>query len=281
LVAVSFRLFALICVQNKRNIAYDLVFQQSAAASLQQSRRSGRIKPAFEEERESMNNQMRYMALSAALAVFTLPAIAQSSNPSTPAASAPTAPSSSPSAPAATTPPTPKAATAPTVRQRDENQQDRISQGVASGQLTAGEASNLENKEKDLNVEQHEMRQLDNGHLTAADKATLQQQQNQVSNQIYKDKHNAAVQNSNPKGVVGSRAENQQGRIAQGVSSGQLDATETSHLEKGESRINQEARSDRAANGGKLTAAEQAKINGQQNRLSKQIYKDKHNSHHQ
>ena len=85
-----------------------------------------------------MNNQMKSIALSAALAVFTLPAIAQSSSPSTPAstpttpssspstpASTPTTPSSSPSAPAATTPPTPSKATAPTVRQRDENQQDR------------------------------------------------------------------------------------------------------------------------------------------------------------
>jgi len=225
-----------------------------------------------------MNNQMKCMALSAALAVFTLPAIAQSSNPPTPAASAPTAPSSSPSAPAATTPPTPSSAKALTVRQRDENQQDRISQGIASGQLTAGEASKLETKESELNQEQRDMRKLDNGHLTAADKATLQQQQNQMSNQIYKDKHNSATQgNQGAKTEVGGRAENQQDRIAQGVASGQLTAGETSHLEKQEANIHNEIRTDRAANGGKLTAAEKAQVNKQQTQLSHQIKKDKHN----
>jgi hypothetical protein len=38
-----------------------------------------------------------------------------------------------------------------TINQRKENQQDRIANGVASGQLTAGETANLEKKESDLN----------------------------------------------------------------------------------------------------------------------------------
>ena len=43
------------------------------------------------------------------------------------------------------------------------------------------------------------MRKLDNGHLTAADRATLNQQQNTVSKDIYQDKHNARVQNMIPR----------------------------------------------------------------------------------
>jgi hypothetical protein len=54
------------------------------------------------------------------------------------------------------------------------------------------------------------MRKLDNGKLTAGDKKTLTQQQNQLSKQIYQDKHNSAVQNTNPKSEVGKRQENQQ-----------------------------------------------------------------------
>ena len=50
----------------------------------------------------------------------------------------------------------------------------------------------------------YEVRTLDNGHLTAADKATLNQQQNQLSKQIYQDKHNAATQNTNPGSEVGN-----------------------------------------------------------------------------
>jgi hypothetical protein len=198
----------------------------------------------------------KIILLGAALAALTLPAAAQTTDTTT------------------TTPP-------PTVNQRKENQQDRIANGVQSGQLTAGETRNLERKESNLNQEERDMRKLDNGHLTAADRATLNQQQNQLSNKIYQDKHNAAVQNTNPKSEVGKRAENQQDRIAQGIKSGQLTAGETANLEKKDAAINHEIRTDRKANGGTLTAAEKAQVNRQQNHVSKQIYRDKHNARRQ
>ena len=125
------------------------------------------------------------------------------------------------------------------------------------------------------------MRSEDNGKLTSADKKALTQQQNQLSNQIYKDKHNAAVQNSDPASEVGKRAENQQDRIAQGVKSGQLTAGETAKLESRESAINKEVAADRAANGGHLTKAEKAQVNQQQNKMSNKIYKEKHNGFRQ
>jgi hypothetical protein len=167
------------------------------------------------------------------------------------------------------------------VNQRKENQQDRIANGVQSGQLTAGETHNLEKSESQLNHEEHDMRQLDNGHLTAADRATLNQQQNQLSNRIYTDKHNAAVQNTNPKSEVGRRAENQQDRIAQGIKSGQLTAGETAKLENQQKNINHQVAADRAANGGKLTKGEKQQINKEQNAASKNIYNKKHNAHTQ
>jgi hypothetical protein len=76
------------------------------------------------------------------------------------------------------------------VGERSENQQDRIAQGVKSGQLTAGEASHLENEEAAINREKRADRAADNGHLTQAEKKQLNQQQNKLSKQIYKDKHN-------------------------------------------------------------------------------------------
>jgi len=219
-----------------------------------------------------MNNQIRLMFLSAALAVLTLPAMAQSSAPP---ASSPSSPTTSPNAGASAD------KDKLTVTQRDEKQQDRISQGIDKGQLSAGEASNLEKKESELNQEQRDMRKMDNGHLTAADRATLNQQQNQLSKQITKDRHNAADQRANPTSEVGKHAENQQDRIANGVRSGQLTTGEAARLENREAKINQEVRADRAANGGQLTAAERAKVNNQQKRLSGSIHKDKHNSKHQ
>jgi len=167
-----------------------------------------------------------------------------------------------------------------TINDRKENQQDRIANGVQSGELTAGETKHLEKKEADLNQEERDMRKLDNGHLTTADKATLNQQQNQLSKNIYNQKHDAQTQNVNPKSEVGQRQRNQQERIAQGVKSGRLTPRETAHLEGREAAIHKEVHNDRAANGGKLTGAEKAQVNRQENRTSRAIYRQKHDAQH-
>jgi hypothetical protein len=79
------------------------------------------------------------------------------------------------------------------INQRKTDQQDRIAQGVKSGQLTAGETSHLETQEAGINKEERGMRAQDNGHLTKADRQTIHQQQNQESRRIYRDKHNGKV----------------------------------------------------------------------------------------
>jgi hypothetical protein len=85
-------------------------------------------------------------------------------------------------------------ANAQTVNERRENQQDRIGQGVNSGQLTAGETANLESKESALNHEIHNDRTMNNGKLTAGERAQVNRQQNRLSRQIYRDKHNGRKQ---------------------------------------------------------------------------------------
>jgi len=164
----------------------------------------------------------------------------------------------------------------PTIQQRKRNQQDRIANGVQSGQLTAGETKNLENKEANLNKEERQMRSADNGKLTGADRAKLNRQQNRLSNDIYQDKHNANTAHYG-KGEIGQRRENQHDRIANGIRSGQLTPREASNLENKEQGVNRELKGMRQANGGKLTNADRKAVNQQQNKLSKQIYDDKHN----
>jgi hypothetical protein len=231
-----------------------------------------------------ITNFTKMTLLSAALTAFLLPAMAQTSTGPAGAASAPANAPASANTPANSTPVNTAPGTTPEtgkrVNQRKENQQDRIGNGISNGQLTAGEASNLEKKESQINSEEQQMRKADDGHLTDADRAKLQRQQNHLSNQIYQEKHDAATQYQGTQ-KVGQRAENQQDRIASGVKSGQLTAGETSNLEKQEAAINQEKRADRAANGGPLTAQEKSKINSQQNHVSHEIYKDKHNHKHQ
>ena len=160
---------------------------------------------------------------------------------------------------------------------RSEKKTHKTANGVQSGHPHAGETRNLQKKEAGLNKEESKMRKADDGHLTAADRARLNRQQNKLSSNIYRDKHNGAVQNTNPKSEVGKRQENQQDRIAQGIKSGQLAPRETAHLEGREAAINKEVTNDRAANGGTLTPAERRPVNRQQNRPSNAIYRKKHN----
>ena len=168
----------------------------------------------------------------------------------------------------------------PTIANRKENQQDRIANGVKSGQLTAGETSNLESKEAAINGETRADRAANGGKLTPAEKQQINRQQNQVSKQIYQDKHNANTAHYG-NNAVGQRRENQQDRIAQGIKSGQLTAGETAKLENQQKGINQQVKADRAANGGKLTQSEKKQINKEQNAASKNIYNKKHNANTQ
>jgi hypothetical protein len=73
---------------------------------------------------------------------------------------------------------------------------------------------------------------------------------------------------------------NQQGRIAQGVGSGQLNARETGRLENQEARTNQEVHTDRQANGGRLTQPERQQVKQQQRTTSQHIYNQKHDAQH-
>jgi len=191
------------------------------------------------------------------------------------------APSSQPAPQAqsgsAATAATPAAKPKPTVAQRKENQQERIAQGVKSGQLTAGETANLETKEAAINGETKADRAANGGKLTAAEKKQVNGQQNQVSKQIYKDKHNANTAHYGDN-KVGQRRENQQDRIAQGIKSGQLTAGETAKLENQQKGINKQVAADRKANGGTLTASEKKQVNHEQNAASKNIYHQKHNA---
>ena len=79
------------------------------------------------------------------------------------------------------------------INQRKAAQQERIGNGVKSGQLTPRETSHLEHQEAGINHEEHAMRAQDNGHLTKQDRQTIHRQQNQESRRIYRDKHNGKV----------------------------------------------------------------------------------------
>ena len=214
---------------------------------------------------------MKWSALPVAVLMAASVALAQDQS-SSGSQQAPPAQAATP-APAAAPAEKPK----PTVAQRKENQQDRIANGVQSGQLTAGETAKLEKKEAAINKETAADRAANGGKLTASEKKQVNHKQNQASKQIYADKHNAKTAHyANNK--VGQRRENQQDRIAEGVKSGQLTAGETAKLENQQKGINKQVAADRKANGGTLTASEKKQINREQNGASKNIHNKKHNA---
>ncbi len=73
---------------------------------------------------------------------------------------------------------------------RRENQQDRIAQGVRSGQLNAGETARLERQESNINHEIHYDRATNGGRLTSGERALVNHQLNRESRRIYRLKHN-------------------------------------------------------------------------------------------
>jgi hypothetical protein len=73
---------------------------------------------------------------------------------------------------------------------RQENQQQRINQGEASGELTKGEAARDEAHHKAIGREIRHDRKEHGGKLTGKEKRHINRQQNRESRRIYRTKHN-------------------------------------------------------------------------------------------
>ena len=170
-------------------------------------------------------------------------------------------------------------APAATEVQRNVNQQQRIEQGLQSGQLTTREAAKLEKGES--KVEKMETRANRDGTVTDAERARIQKAQNAESAGIAKLKHNDRV--GNPDSASSKRMQadvqrnvNQQKRIEQGTQSGQLTNREVAKLERGQSHVN--AAEARAGADGHVGAGEQKAVQKRENHQSKRIHKQKHDA---
>lgn len=163
--------------------------------------------------------------------------------------------------------------------QRDTDQQQRIEQGLQSGQLNTKETGHLERQEQA--IDRQESRDLKSGGtLTSQEQARINREQNQVSRDIYRDKHNGATGDPNSASSQHlqtdvQRDANQQQRIANGQNSGQLTSREAGRLESGQKRVAR-AEANSAANG-RVGAGEQARIQGRDNLQSRRIYGKRHN----
>ena len=165
--------------------------------------------------------------------------------------------------------------------ERNVNQQQRIEQGLQSGQLNTREAGRLEREEG--RVERMEANATKDGRVTPNEASRINQAQNRVSNDIYREKHDA--QTGNPNSPSSQRMQqdvqrnaNQQQRINQGLQSGALTQREAGHMERGEARTSR--MEGRAAADGHVGRNEQQRIQHAENRQSERIHHEKHDGQH-
>ncbi len=166
--------------------------------------------------------------------------------------------------------------------ERNVNQQQRIEQGLQSGQLNTREATRLEREES--RIERMESRAMQDGRVTQNEAQRINQAQNNVSRDIYREKHDA--QTGNPNSPSSQRMQNdvqrninQQQRIGQGLQSGALTQREAGRLERGEARINR--MEGRAGADGHVGRHEQQRIQTAQNHESGNIWRQKHDGQQQ
>jgi hypothetical protein len=161
--------------------------------------------------------------------------------------------------------------------QRNVNQQQRIEQGLQSGELTTREAGHLEREES--HVDHMETRAMSDGKISAGEQARITSAENQASRSIARQKHDA--QEGNPNSASSQRTQNdvqrnvnQQERIHEGLESGQLTNHEAARLERGQSHVAR--REANAAADGHVGRADQNRIQRSENHQSQHIHKQKH-----
>lgn len=162
--------------------------------------------------------------------------------------------------------------------QRDVNQQERIEQGLKSGELNTKEASKLEREE--TKVEHDQAAALKNGSISPSEQKKLNAEENRVSQDIHQQKHDTQTGNPNSSSSQRMQADvqrniNQQQRIEQGEKSGQLTNREAGKLERGQARDT--AKQARAGADGHVGAREQHRIQTAENHQSERIHHKKHN----
>ena len=164
-------------------------------------------------------------------------------------------------------------------QQRNVNQQERIEQGLQSGQLSTKEAGQLERGQQ--KIDHTEAKDLKNGSISPGEQAKLNSMENHQSEAIANNKHNAVE--GNPNSVSSQRMQsdvqrnvNQQQRIANGMDDKSLNNREAGSLERGQAHVDRNEAN--AAENGHVAAGEQAKIQGKENHQSDRIFNKRHNA---
>jgi uncharacterized tellurite resistance protein B-like protein len=160
--------------------------------------------------------------------------------------------------------------------ERIRDQQERINQGIRSGELTRAEADVLQDNLD--RIKHRYSRMKADGRLTSKEQAKLDQMLDHNSRMIYNKKHNPVTRLEVEREVVADfneRIRDQQKRINQGIRSGELTRAEADILQDNLDRI--KARYSRMKADGKLTAEERERMDRMLDRNSRMIRDKKNN----
>lgn len=202
------------------------------------------------------------------------------------------------------------------VNGRQARQHSRINNGIGNGSLTGREAHRLNMQQRALNKQEKFYRSTGNG-LSNWERNKLQREQNQLSHNIYHQKHDGHDRNpgpgngwgnppghgignppgtswgnppgrgpGNPPGTnwgnyrgVNARQENQQERLTNGLQNGSLTQKEYDRLQKQQSNLaNLEAKYRDSGNG--LNPYERARLDAAQDSLSRKINRQANDGQH-
>lgn len=161
---------------------------------------------------------------------------------------------------------------------RDVNQQERVENGLQSGQLNTREAGQIERDE--ARIDRTEAHDLKDGKLSPEEQAQINRMQNKTSAEIYRDKHNDTTGNPDSKSSERLQADvarnvHQEQRVDQGVDSGSLSNREVGSLEAGQANVDHKEAV--ATRNGHVGAGEQARVQRSEDHQSRRIHRKKTN----
>lgn len=173
-------------------------------------------------------------------------------------------------------PSNPALAARPTVGQREANQDQRISNGLRSGQMTSGEAARATARQGAIDNQVRADRAANGGTLTPGERNQINGEQNAASRQIYNNNHNG---NTIAPNAIDNREANQQQRMANGIRSGQITSGEAGRANNRQAYADQNVHNDRSVPG-RLDGQQRQQINRQQNADGRQERREDHNDRH-
>lgn len=165
--------------------------------------------------------------------------------------------------------------------QRDAKQEQRIDQGLQSGELNTREAGQLQHEE--AHADAMEQKADHNGSVSAHEQSQINAAQNRVSHDVYADNHNRVDGNPDSRSSERMQADTQrdakqQQRIANGVENGSVSNREAGRLERGQAHDDRSQ--SRIAANGHVSADEQHDAQQRENHQNQKIRKDKYDSDH-